>query len=177
MQRFRCLLMATAFLAACDSPTQPSSPPAELFGKVSVTVDGRLWTSSFLRDSTIGIYDQALGRLQITGQEAPSGPWRSLSIRLLAALAPGAYAIGSSDAVAHAQWFQRDPSRARSASRSSLRGFFSVATETDSLFIDEVDLAQRIIRGRFSFVAQEFRGTTRVTVHGRFAGRLIIHGT
>jgi hypothetical protein len=58
-----------------------------------------------------------------------------------------------------------------------MRGFLSVAAEADSLFIDEVDLSQRLIRGRFSFVAQEIGGMSRIAIRGRFAGRLFIDGS
>jgi hypothetical protein len=44
------------------------------------------------------------------------------------------------------------------------------------MFIDEVDLSLRLIRGRFSFVAQENGGMSRITIRGRFAGRLFIDG-
>jgi hypothetical protein len=100
MRRCKSLLAAICFVAACDNPTQPAVPPAEVFGSVTATVDGRSWTSSVFPDSTIGFYSHSLERFQITGQEVRSGGWPTLTVFLHASPIPGAYSIGAAGASA-----------------------------------------------------------------------------
>ena len=161
-----------ALVPACESPVAPDSQPPERFGALTALINGRAWVSSYFPDSAIAFYGRSSGFLQLTGQEVRSGSWPTLQFFVRQGATAASYHIGDPSGEVHGEWFtERRENRPR-ALGGNLQAYFSTGATPDSLVIEELDLAGRRIRGRFGFAARELYGWQRVSIVGRFAGRV-----
>jgi hypothetical protein len=144
---------------ACADPTGPVSAPTYQFGRVTASIDGRAWHSSYFPDSLVAFYDTTTGRLEIIGQEVRSGSWPTLLLVLPSEAVPGAYHL-TSDALG----------RLGTWTPGLHESYVSAGAPNDSLWVEELDLVARTVRGAFQFVGAPFFTQTSVYIVGRFAG-------
>jgi hypothetical protein len=169
------ILLALAGLEGCDSAgpggTGPSPEPPAEFGTVRVLVDGKTWVRFASPGAFVGFYDPRIAQLEVRGvYYGPlPDPGYGLNIRLCAVPEPRSYRFADHTLAMRATWGA--PGALRPRQRHGYLDFFSANTTADTLVLEEFDLANARIRGRFTIHAVSTSG--RITsLLGRFDGRV-----
>jgi hypothetical protein len=170
------LLIAALTIPACASHSDKEAPFE--FGKLRAKVNGSQFAGHFARDSVIAIWDSSVRQMQIEGDQRHGHPpdLVRVTMRCVGLPKPGNYAIGnpfspvSAEAfVPPTRWQRIWPYRG-----ISYRAFLSDSMPPGSLVLDEVDSANRIIKGHFKVSLRTVNRTPAETlnVRGTFFGRL-----
>jgi len=170
------LLVAALAISGCASHSD-EEPPFE-FGKLRAKVNGSHFAGSFAPDSVIAIWDSSVRQMQIEGDQRQGQPpdLVRVTMRCIGLPRPGNYAIRnlfspvSAEAfVPPTRWQRMWPYRG-----IRLRAFLSDSMPAGVLALDEVDSANRIIKGHLNVSLRTFNRTPAETlnVRGSFFGRL-----
>jgi hypothetical protein len=170
------LLIAALTIPACVSHSDKEAPFE--FGKLRAKVNGSQFAGLFARDSVIAVWDTSVRQMQIEGDQRHGHPpdLVRVTMRCVGLPKPGNYAIRtpfspvSAEAfVPPTRWQRIWPYRG-----IEYRAFLSDSMPPGSLVLDEVDSANRIIKGHFSVSLRSVNRTPAETlnVRGTFFGRL-----
>lgn len=168
-------ILLAVLAAACNTPTAPDGQPPDRFGAITAVIDGRQWISSYFPDSVIAFYDPATRELQVVAQEVRPGGWPTFRLQIRTGAAPGDFGVGAYGDSISGAWLVPQTAE-RPHSHEGVKGYLSTGTPGDSLVIEELDLPQRVLRGRFRFRARLLHSSSEVMLVGRFAGRFLTPG-
>jgi len=153
-------------ILACDTATAPKATLQYKFGRVTALLDERPWQSSYFPDSLVGFYDTTTARLQIIGQEIrKTGLWPTLLIVIPAGATATAYPLTPDPSGRIAIW-----------TPALHESYISAGSSVDSLWVEQLNLEARTVRGSFKFLGAPLYTQTSVYVVGRFEGTLRLTG-